>query len=197
MCRDCLKKLHLVPRPPVFPGTNSIDYVISPLFYEGKIRDVILRLKFRGDRAFADVLAFLLCSLLNDISGLGEFDIVVPAPLSKKRLNERGFNQAALLAKPFSDCFKLEYRGDILLKIKETKRQSRLMSSERVTNVRGAFSASEDVRDKHIIIVDDIFTTGNTLEACALALKESGAKNIVGITLTRKESKENILNRMY
>lgn len=197
ICAKCIKKLRPTPHPPLFEGVKHIDYVISPLFYEGKIRDVIIRMKFYGNKAFSDVLAFLLCNLLNDMAVLSDFDLVIPAPLSKERLFERGFNQAALLAKPFAEQFGVNYREDILLKIKDTKRQSRLPSSERFTNVRGAFSASSDAAGKKIIIVDDIFTTGSTLAECAQTLKDAGAANIVGVTLTKKQSRENIFNRMY
>ncbi len=197
ICADCIKKLRPVPHPPLVAGAKNIDYVVSPLFYEGKIRDVIIRMKFHGDKAFSDVLAFLLCNLLNDMAFLSDFDLVVPAPLSKERLFERGFNQAALLARPLAEQFGIDYREDILLKIKDTKRQSRLPSSERFTNVRGAFSSSSDAAGKKIIIVDDIFTTGSTLAECAETLKAAGAANVVGVTLTKKQSRENIFNRMY
>ncbi len=197
ICADCIKKLRPVPHPPLFAGAKNIDYVVSPLFYEGKIRDVIIRMKFHGDKAFSDVLAFLLCNLLNDMAFLSDFDLVVPAPLSKERLFERGFNQAALLAKPLAEQFGIDYREDILLKIKDTKRQSRLPSSERCSNVHGAFLASSDAAGKNIIIFDNIFTTGSTLAECAETLKDAGASYIVGVTLTKKQSRENIFNRMY
>lgn len=197
ICPGCLPALPFTPHPPVFPGVKNIDYVISPLFYDGKIRDTILRVKFNGDRAFFDVLSHLLRDLLNDMPHLSEFDAVIPVPLSKKRLNERGFNQSALLSKPLAEHFGIEYRDDILMKIKETTRQSRIDLSERFTNVRGAFAASEEARGKSIILVDDILTTGATLSECASALKASGAANIIGVTLAKREAKENFFNRMY
>lgn len=197
LCADCFSKLPFTPHPPLFAGVKYVDYVISPLFYDGKIRDVILDLKFNSHYAAADTLSRLLCDLLNDMTVFADFDCVVPVPLSKKRLNERGFNQSELLAKPFAEYFGIEYRDDILVKTRETQRQSRLVPSQRLTNVKGAFFARDDARDKNIIIVDDIMTTGSTLTACAKALKAAGAKNIVGVTLTKREFKENIFNRMY
>lgn len=197
ICPDCLPTLPFTPHPPVFPGVKNIDYIISPFFYEGKIRDTILRVKFNGDRAFFDALSYLLKDMLNDMAQLSEFDAVVPVPLSKKRFSERGYNQSALLAKPLSEHFGIEYRDDILTKIRETKRQSRIDLSERLTNVRGAFAASEEAHEKSIILVDDIFTTGTTLSECAAALKISGAATIVAVTLAKREAKENFFNRMY
>lgn len=197
MCADCLAKLRPTPHPPLFEGIKYVDYVISPLFYEGKIRDIILDLKFNGQYAAADVLSYLMCSLLNDMAHISEFDYVIPVPLSKKRLNERGFNQSELLAKPFAEYFSIQYRDDILVKTRETKRQSRISPSERLTNVKDAFFAGDDANDKRVLLVDDIMTTGSTLSACAKALRTAGAKNIVGVTLTKREFKENIFNRMY
>lgn len=197
LCADCFSKLRFTPHPPLFANVKYVDYVVSPLFYEGKIREVILDLKFNSHYAAADTLSHLLCDLLNNMTVFADFDCVVPVPLSKKRLNERGFNQSELLAKPFAKYFGIEYRDDILVKTRETQRQSRLAPSERLTNVKDAFFACNDAKDKRILLIDDIMTTGSTLTACAKALKTAGAKNIVGVTLTKREIKENIFNRMY
>ncbi len=197
MCHGCMSKLHFTAHPPVFEGVKDVDYVVSPLFYDGKIRDIIIDLKFNGHAASADILSKLMPDLLNDMVHLADFDLVIPVPLSKKRFTERGYNQSALLAKPFAEYFGIEYRDDILLKIKETKRQSRIDLAERFTNVRGAYTASDEVRGKRVLLIDDIFTTGSTLAACAEVLKQNGAENIVGITLTIREKRENIFNRMY
>lgn len=197
MCPGCLSKLSFTPRPPLFAGTENIDYIISPIFYKDKIRDIIIGMKFNGEYASADVLSHLMIDLLSDMAHLADFDYAMPVPLSKKRFNERGYNQSALLAMPFAKHFGIEYREDLLFKIKETKRQSSISPAERFTNVQGAFKASENVRDKSILLIDDIFTTGNTLNSCAKALKDCGAGNITGLTLTIKEKHENIFNRMY
>ncbi|MCC8169954.1 MAG: hypothetical protein LIO59_06285 [Oscillospiraceae bacterium] len=170
---------------------------MSPIFYSDTIRDIIIAYKFNGQRAYSDILSYILCDLLKDMQHLCEFDCVIPMPLSKKRMNERGFNQSALLAKPLADCLGVPYRDDILFRIRETKRQSRIKISERTANVQNAFEAAEDLQDKRILLVDDIFTTGNTMNACAEALKQREAKNIVGIALTRRDKHENIFNLTY
>lgn len=197
MCRSCLSKLSLVPHPPVFPVSGDIDYVISPLFYTGEIRKIIIEFKFNGQSAYADILSALMCGLLNDMVHIADFDYVVPVPLSKKRLFERGYNQSALLAEPFAKFFGIPFRDDILFKTKETKHQSSISFSERHTNLKGAFMASDAARDKNIILFDDILTTGSTLAECSGTLKNAGAKNIAGITLAVSENSENIFNHMY
>lgn len=197
LCHECFSKLELTPKPFSFEGTRGIDYLVSPIFYSGKIRNVIIDYKFHGNRAFSDILSYLLCDLTKDMIHLSKFDIVIPVPISKHRYNERGYNQAALLAKPFAKYFNVPYSDDILLKIKETKRQSRISRAERFTNVQGAFKACENLTGRKILLIDDIYTTGGTMSACADALISMGAKNIAGVSLTLTEKRKNIFNIMY
>lgn len=198
MCADCLNKLSPTPHPPLFAAEGSnIDYVVSPLFYKGRLRELIKDLKFNNCRAYAEVLSDLMCNLLNDMTFLADFDCIVPVPLSKKRFTERGYNQSALLAEPFAKMLGIPMREDILFKPRHTKRQSRVEVSERFTNVQGSFTASDIAANKRILLFDDILTTGSTLKACADTLKEAGAKDIAGITLSVTEKHENILNIMY
>lgn len=197
VCPECLENLNTTPKPCAFAGTRSIDYVVSPIFYSGIIRDVILNFKFNNFPAYGDVLSLIMCDLLSDMTHLREFDFVIPVPLSKGRLIERGYNQAALLAQPFAEFFGVQYRDDVLYKIRETKRQSVLSHNERLMNVKGAFEARGKLTGKRILLVDDIFTTGSTMSACADALKRQGAENITGISLTIREKHENIFSIMY
>lgn len=197
ICSDCFNGLNKTPKPCAFAGGRGVDYVLSPLFYSGKIRDIILDFKFENFPAYGNILSRIMCDLLCDMTHLREFDYVIPVPLSKRRLIERGYNQAALLAKPFAEFFGVPYRDDILCKVRETKRQSALSHNERLTNVIGAFEARENLTGKRILLVDDIFTTGSTMSACADALKHNGAANITGISLTIREKHENIFSIMY
>lgn len=194
ICSTCLTDLKTTPQPCAFQGSRGIDYVVSPLYYTGKVRDAVLDLKFNNFHAYGELLSRLMCDLLSGMPHLSEFDLVVPVPLSKKRFIERGYNQAALIAKPFAEFFGVDYSENTLYKIRETKRQSRLSNKERLTNVQGAFEARADLTDKRILLVDDIFTTGSTMSACADALKQKGAANIAGVSLAIREEKRNIFN---
>lgn len=197
ICPDCFSKLEFVTKPQILRGTRNVDYLVSPILYSGKMRDVIIDYKFNGNSAYGDILSYLLRSLIQNFEHLSEFDYIFPVPLSKNRFNERGYNQAALLAKPLSECFSVPYSEDILRKIKETKRQSSLSGAERFRNVAGAYKAFEDLTGKRVLLVDDIFTSGNTLSSCADALKHAGTENVAAVTLTVKEKFENIFNIMY
>ncbi|MGE5224806.1 MAG: ComF family protein [Omnitrophica WOR_2 bacterium] len=125
--------------------------------------------------------------MINSLNQLKwKIDVVVPVPLGVARLAERGYNQAALLARPVSLGMGLSYSSKALFRIRETRSQVELKASERKSNVKGAFQArSELVDGKHVLVIDDVATTGSTLGECARALLEAGAAQVVGFTLAR------------
>ncbi|MDZ4158176.1 MAG: phosphoribosyltransferase family protein [Anaerolineaceae bacterium] len=113
-------------------------------------------------------------------------DLVIPVPLSTQRLRERGYNQAGLLAFPLAIACRLTYSPYSLQRVHETRSQVGLNEKERLHNVRGAFRANpHKVRGRTALIVDDVATTGATIESCASALLEAGAVSVYGITLAR------------
>jgi ComF family protein len=118
----------------------------------------------------------------NDVQG----DLVVPIPLGVKRLRERGYNQAGLLAHPFALALQLPYRPRALKRIKETRTQVGLSIPQRRKNVEGAFKADPDiVSGKSVIVMDDVMTTGATLDEAGQALKQAGASQVVGFSLAK------------
>lgn len=165
-----------------FGKKNEFEYLISPFFYDGDLRDAVLEYKFFGCFRYADIFADLMKRSI-DAEHLKTFDMMIPVPLSKKRMTERGYNQSALIAKPLAESLNVEYREDILIRTVETKRQSGLAGLQRKTNVEGAFK-SKDVSGKSIIVFDDIYTTGCTLNECAKTLKSAGADKVIGLTLS-------------
>ena len=183
ICGRCFDRL---PRTgPTMSFEAQQEYIISPFYYKDGLRDAVLSFKFNGCCAYSEVLLALMTDSLDGIRYmLGEFDILVPVPLSKRRMNERGYNQAALIAKPLSEFIGIEYSEDILKRDKNTRHQAGLRNYERMTNVRGAFSASGGANGKNIIIFDDIYTTGSTIEECAKMLKSAGAVKVIGLTLS-------------
>lgn len=119
-------------------------------------------------------------------------DVVVPAPIAKKRRQKRGFNQAELLAREIADFFKLEYK-DILIKTKDTPYQARLTRDERFKQVEGIFDIISDsgIKDKTILLIDDVITTGATINELSKILKKAGAKEVfvLGLAQTPKRIK--------
>lgn len=114
-------------------------------------------------------------------------DLVMPVPLHFKRLRHRGFNQALLLADRMSEHYGITLSYDNLARVRSTRPQVELTGEERVKNVAGAFSLRrpEDVTDKHILLIDDVFTTGATMNECAAVLKRAGASQVTACTLAR------------
>jgi ComF family protein len=113
-------------------------------------------------------------------------EVIIPVPLGIARLAERGYNQAALLARPLALGMGVAYRPNSLERIKETRSQVDLNAMERKQNVAGAFHARPElVRGRSVMLVDDVATTGATLDACAAALLAGGAISVYALTLTR------------
>jgi ComF family protein len=113
-------------------------------------------------------------------------DIVVPVPLHKRRLRRRGFNQAARLAHALSEQVNLTVDEGILVRHRSTVAQVDLGAEQRRENVRDAFRCvSQGAVGKHVLLVDDVLTTGSTLEACAEALRKGGASSVQALTLAR------------
>jgi ComF family protein len=119
-----------------------------------------------------------------------EIDIVIPVPLGVARRKERGYNQASLLARPIALMFDYSYQPNILSRTRETISQTELNFKQRKENVAGAFDAPGGlVNGKNILIVDDVRTSGSTLNSCADALFRAGAKNVYGLTLASASQK--------
>ncbi len=114
--------------------------------------------------------------------------VLIPVPLTKKKLKQRGFNQSELIAKELSSFWKIPLISDCLLKTKETLPQIELSGREREKNIKGAFLCENTVavKGKKVYLIDDVFTTGSTMEECALTLKRAGAKEVWGIVVARE-----------
>lgn len=114
-------------------------------------------------------------------------DFVVPVPLHPRRSAERGFNQAELIANKVAFCLKKEMRKDLIVRKKYTSNQAHLGREDRMKNISGAFGLSSDlnIKDKNILLVDDVFTTGSTMQECAKVLKDTEVSCVIGFTIVR------------
>ena len=139
--------------------------------YEGKLREAILALKFKGARPLADEFGRRLATRL-----ARKFDRVIPVPMGTWRLLSRGYNAADLLARRLAKHGGMSYGGRILRKTRRTKPQSSLPLEERLSNPAGAYRARKV--EGAVLLVDDVMTTGATASACALALRDAGAKEV-------------------
>lgn len=152
--------------------------------HEGALRQAVHRLKYRRDLGLGEALAVELKALLQEQAW--EVDLVLPLPLAAKRQKERGYNQSVLLALPLALSVGVPYSRRTLLRTRETLSQVGLSQRERWENVAGAFEARpEKVRGRTVLLVDDVMTTGATLNAAAEALCRAGAAQVYAITLSR------------
>lgn len=128
-----------------------------------------------------------LHGVVEDNTALSEVDVVVPVPLHRGRLRERGYNQAELIAKPLARWMQLPLGPYLLVRTKPRPPRLLLSRRERWLTVRGAYEIRKGTRvdNLRILLIDDVFTTGATLDACSRALKRAGAKSVVGLTVAR------------
>jgi ComF family protein len=161
-----------------------MDGVQAAVTFEGAIRRAIHELKYRGRTELASPLAELMVTAWG--SGLFPVDCVMPVPLHPRRIQERGYNQATLIAELFAQQTHLPILADALVRTRMTESQTSLGAFARRKNVDGAFTArSSMVRGRSILLVDDVCTTGSTLQACADALREGGASQVYALTVAR------------
>lgn len=175
LCEDCLRN-----RP-------FYEAAWAPYRYEGTILKGIHRLKYGSKSFLADALGPPLARFAEErLNGSGPV-LIVPVPLHPKRLQERGFNQSLLLARHVSRALHIDLDFLSLRRVRYTPPQASLAKQERLRNVRGAFELKnqELVEGRSILLVDDVVTTGNTLNECARILRKGGAEKVFGLSLAR------------
>ncbi len=165
---------------------TEMDGIRSPFRFDGVVRQAIHQLKYRNLRTLAMPLSELLKDYLaaNPIPG----QVLVPVPLHPKRIRERGYNQSSLLAHKLGKLINLPIVDDCLIRLRPTPPQARTSTvAERRSNVARAFSCRDHrLQDKQVLLIDDVSTSGATLNACAIALKAAGATSVWGLVLARE-----------
>ena len=162
----------------------QIERIRSAVYSEGALREAIHAFKYEGITALATPLANLMVDYWSRRPML--VDVVVPVPLHRGRLRRRGFNQAAMLAREFSHQVHLAVDDVSLQRHRATAAQVDLDAEQRKENVRDAFRCvGDELRGKHVLLIDDVCTTGSTLGACAAALRQGGAESVQALTLAR------------
>ena len=202
LCPSCLESLPFI-MPPVCPrcgrpqaeGTlcpscrqwpAEVDGIRSPFRFEGAIRQAIHEFKYHNLRALANPLAQLLRDYLTNHPLPA--DVLVPVPLHPKRLKERGYNQSHQLAVALGNLINLPVVADCLRRRRHTPPQARTATAEeRRHNTADAFACRDDrLRGKQVVLIDDVATSGATLDACAAAVKAAGATSAWGLVMARE-----------
>ncbi len=163
-------------------GRGGVVYSVGP--HVPPLRQAVHALKYEGARVLSEPLGEILATLWRDRNV--RVDLVIPVPLHVQRVRRRGYNQSLLLAREVARRVDLPLSEESLIRARNTPSQVGLAPRERWDNVRGAFrTVSGEPAGARILLIDDVMTTGATLKACSLALREGGVKEIVCLTLTR------------
>ncbi len=165
----------------------SFDLARAALGYEGPGRDLIHAFKYRNKTHLRRPLGLLMIQELPEFILAGRHDLIMPVPLHRKKLSSRGFNQALLLGEILSQRFRIALDRHNLRRIRWTEPQVNLSAVDRRTNVKGAFAIHDPalVNGRRVLLVDDVLTTGSTVEECAKVLKAAGAAGVSVITVAR------------
>lgn len=188
-CTKCSTALRMIEDGPICEQcTNShyyFDRVISVVKYEGDIKKLIYRLKYSNRTYLATVMGAMMAHKLKQ-EGI-EIDLIIPVPLYRGKERERGFNQATLLGKYIAKEVNVSLNTDALIRVKNTKVMHNLSKKERLENVEAAFKVVDKgvVINRHALLIDDIFTTGSTVNACSQELINSGAKSVTVLTFAK------------
>ena len=210
ICRNCLESLRpiygplcqLCGRPFISPlagaarrplchlcrrGVYGFDLARSYGPYDDPMVRAITLLKYHAVTPLGGWFAARLADLAMREPGSFAADVVVPVPLHPTRLRERGYNQAELIARPLAKRLRLPFRSYLLVRTRPRPDKLKLTRQERWRTVRGAYALREGNRvDKlRVLLIDDVFTSGATLDACARALRRAGATSVIGLTVAR------------
>jgi ComF family protein len=194
LCGACLGSLRppadasdrfLAPDPGVVVG-DALELAMAAFAYQGPLRRALAGLKYGGAARVAGPLAIRASARLGGLAALAPGAALVPVPVHVDRFRQRGYNQAALLARGLAAACRLPL-ADVLTRRRATTQQHRLDRAARLRNLREAFAIQPDARPPPLVIlVDDILTTSATLEACAGVLRDAGARRVLGFAVARE-----------
>ena len=191
ICGHCQRELPWIVGQAAQQKPEFISLCVSPLWYQGEVRQSIHRYKFNDKSCYAAAYAKLMAQCAADHLS-GRFDMISWVPLSSKSLKRRGYDQARLLAEQIAQMLGTDAAA-MLRKVRNTQVQSSLnKEAERRANVLGAYRTADtaQVEGKRILLVDDVVTTGATLSECARTLRNCGAADVVCVTLARARSSQ-------
>jgi ComF family protein len=190
-CSDCIAKISYQELPYIRFEGPYLDGLIAAACFKNPLKEAIHAFKYDGVKELAESLSNLLIQHLKD-DRLGFVrqmkPLLIPVPLHKSKEIERGFNQSALLSEKLGHKLNLKIEKNFLVKTKKTPAQVKLKEDERRKNIKGAFAfigERKAILGKTILLVDDVMTTGSTLNECAKVLKRAGAKKVWGLVLAK------------
>ncbi len=173
-------------------GTKAREFkckiIRSAVVFGPQVRGAIHAWKYSGQTHWTEYLANLMKKQWAAYPDLADAEVLVPVPLHPKKYKQRGYNQSALLARALGKKFNLPVDESSLIRSRNTPSQTQFGREGRLQNMSGAFTCvrPENIQGKEVLLIDDVATTGATLEGCAQALKAAGAKKVIAYTLARE-----------
>jgi ComF family protein len=159
------------------------DRLRSWSVFESPLKEALHRLKYRRDLGLGEAIAHQMSDFVAKLDW--QIELLIPIPLGKQRLKQRGYNQVAMIALPLAMRLGFAYHPGSLVRSRETESQVGLSAPQRRENMRDAFCAHPSVRGKSILLMDDVSTTGATLSSAAMALFDAGARSVNAFTVAR------------
>ncbi len=186
ICGTCYERIPFLNGKIIRPLTGQhFDEVICLCEYKGIIRQAIVGYKFFNKAAYYRTFALLLSDKIKKMTREPNFDIIISVPLHYKKQRSRGYNQSFLISKVLSKEMGILEGSYLLSRVKYTESQSTLSKKERLLNMENAFkvSSSKKIEGKRILLVDDVLTTGSTLDECSKVLKLAGALEVTAVVV--------------
>ena len=188
VCENCIKRIRRYENIKIINFKNrNLDSLIYFFKYEDYIRKLILDFKFFNKFYLGKVFSKIILKNEKICGKMKFYDIIIPVPMHKIKKLERGYNQTEILSEDLAKNLNVLYNKNILVKVVNNKRQSSLSEKERHKNIKNVFKIknSDKIKNKKIILVDDICTTSATLEECSKVLKVAGAKEILALVIAK------------
>lgn len=171
LCRDCRK------------GTHYYDQGIGIFPYNSILQESLFKLKYGGRQEYGEIYGQIAVFYAKEQIQKWKINMIIPVPLHRKRMEKRGYNQAEIIAKAIGRSLNICVESQALKRIVNTKAQKNLGAMERKQNLRNAFQAEKKLKGRKILLVDDIYTTGSTVDAAAKVLKEAHAEKVFFLTI--------------
>lgn len=179
LCEPLLQRFSKGVAKPFKTSSQYCDGVFCVFRYEGLVRDALLRYKFKQKEGYYRTFSQYLCQVIHHYHQTNPFDAVIAVPLHPKRKRERGYNQAELLSKEIAQCFNIPEYSHCIERVVHTPRQSLANAKEKRIHMENVFKVNVNkLNINNLLLVDDIYTTGSTVDACAKVLKKAGVKEV-------------------
>lgn len=192
VCAECLSRVQHYRIPQQLRQINhstfkKLDSCISFYYYDDIVREGVLNAKKHSVTSFCSVFLEYIDFDFNSYFMDNEIDVIISMPAHKSKFYTKEYDLPMFMAKEIAKRYNVEYNNNLIKKVKRTKSQHSLTLAQRKTNLKGAFKAAEEVKGKNILLVDDITTSGTSLEEVAKTLKKSGANRVVAVTFAYRK----------